>query len=587
MRNSRQIFTIILISFIVQSCQLIEPIDENLNTFDRVYNDPDYAEGLLLNAYIALPYNFLFDDVATDNAVSNVNNNNYRKAAIGEWSSEFNPFNMWDTANRTILYLNYFLNNLIDSVEWKWSNEDLSKLYKKRLSGEAYALRALFKYQLLVSIAGYGSNNELLGIPIYDKSFDAVDFEYNQPRTNFDESINSIYSDLDTALDYLTMDKYKNINDASELPRGYEDVESIASYNDVFGDRANQRVNGQFVKALKARIALFAASPAYSNNDEKLWANAANYAADVINDAGGINNIDPNGHRYYLGVYVDNLNVVNGIDQKEIILRSQKSSSNTLEINNFPPSLFGSGTVNPSQNLVDAFPMVNGYPITHPLSKYNSSRPYDNRDPRLTLYIVYNGSIMSNELITTAVGGGINAKDSINTSTRTGYYLRKFIREDVNANPTGRNTKNHYQVHFRFTELFLIYAEAANEAWGPDGNGGNSFSAREVIAAIRKRAGISQPDIYLETIQNKDEMRDLIRNERRLELCFEGTRFWDLRRWKLDLTETVRGVNIDMAGNYNYVDVEKRNFDNSYMHYGPLPDFEIIKFDQLIQNKGW
>lgn len=587
MRNSRQIFTIILISFIVQSCQLIEPIDENLNTFDRVYNDPDYAEGLLLNAYIALPYNFLFDDVATDNAVSNVNNNNYRKAAIGEWSSEFNPFNMWDTANRTILYLNYFLNNLIDSVEWKWSNEDLSKLYKKRLSGEAYALRALFKYQLLVSIAGYGSNNELLGIPIYDKSFDAVDFEYNQPRTNFDESINSIYSDLDTALDYLTMDKYKNINDASELPRGYEDVESIASYNDVFGDRANQRVNGQFVKALKARIALFAASPAYSNNDEKLWANAANYAADVINDAGGINNIDPNGHRYYLGVYVDNLNVVNGIDQKEIILRSQRSSSNTLEINNFPPSLFGSGTVNPSQNLVDAFPMVNGYPITHPLSKYNSSRPYDNRDPRLTLYIVYNGSIMSNELITTAVGGGINAKDSINTSTRTGYYLRKFIREDVNANPTGRNTKNHYQVHFRFTELLLIYAEAANEAWGPDGNGGNSFSAREVIAAIRKRAGISQPDIYLETIQNKDEMRDLIRNERRLELCFEGTRFWDLRRWKLDLTETVRGVNIDMVGNYNYVDVEKRNFDNSYMHYGPLPDFEIIKFDQLIQNKGW
>lgn len=577
----------IVVPWFIQSCQLIEPVDENQNTFDRIYDDPDYAEGLLMNAYIALPTNSItFDDVATDDAVSNTNNN-YRRAASGEWSSKFNPFNMWDTSNRIILYLNYFLENVVDSIDWKWTNRDLSALYQKRLKGEAYALRALFQYHLLVSVAGYSSTNELLGIPIYEKPFGAKDNEFNKPRASFEESINHIYADIDKSLEYLSMDKYQNIADLSQLPRGYENVKSVANYNDVFGNRFNQRINGQFVKALKSRVALLAASPAFSEGDQALWAKAANYAAEVIESDGGIGGLDPNGHRFYLGTYVDKLSVVKGVDQKEIILRRPFTASNSLEINNFPPSLFGNGNVNPSQNLVDAFPMSNGYPISHPSSGYDPLKPYNKRDPRLSLYIVYNGSKVSNKVITTAVGGGINAKDSINTSTRTGYYLRKFIREDVNADPARRNSKNHYQVHFRFTELFLIYAEAANEAWGPDGTGSHSFSARDVIAAIRKRAGIAQPDVYLQSITNKEEMRNLIRNERRLELCFEGFRFWDLRRWKLDLTEAVTGVNIDLQGNYNYVMVEERNFDNSYMHFGPLPDFEVIKFDQLKQNKGW
>ncbi|NLU28444.1 MAG: RagB/SusD family nutrient uptake outer membrane protein [Bacteroidales bacterium] len=578
----------VAIPCLIQSCQLIEPTDENQNTFSRIYSDPDYAEGMLMNAYIALPTNDIsFNDVATDDAVSNISNNNYRRAAIGEWSSKYNPFDMWYTSNRIILYLNYFIDNVVDSVEWKWTNKDLSALYQKRLLGESYGLRALFQYYLLETVGGYSAGNELLGIPIYEKPFGIKDNEFKKPRATFKESVEHIYADIDKALQYLTMDKYQNITDPSQLPPGYEDVKSIANYNDVFGNRFNQRINGQFIKALKSRVALLAASPAFSDGDQQLWERAAEYAADVIDAAGGVGSMDPNGHRYYLGTYVDKLSVVKGNDQQEMILRRPISASNSLEVNNFPPSLFGNGSVNPSQNLVDAFPMANGYPINHAESGYDPLDPYKNRDPRLSLYIVYNKSKMSNKLIVTAQGGKIDAKDSTSTSTRTGYYLRKFIREDVNANPAQRNSKNHYQVHFRFTELFLIYAEAANEAWGPDGTGKKTFSARDVIAAIRKRGGIKQPDLYLASITNKEEMRNLIRNERRLELCFEGFRFWDLRRWKLNLTESVRGVNIDFEGNYHYVDVEERNFNNNYMHYGPLPDFEIIKFDQLIQNKGW
>lgn len=80
-------------------------------------------------------------------------------------------------------------------------------------------------------------------------------------------------------------------------------------------------------------------------------------------------------------------------------------------------------------------------------------------------------------------------------------------------------------------------------------------------------------------------MRELIRNERRLELCFEGHRFWDLRRWKADVNVTVQGMSIT-GGVYTVIDVESRNFKD-YMYYGPIPYSEVLKFSNLKQNQGW
>ncbi len=143
--------------------------------------------------------------------------------------------------------------------------------------------------------------------------------------------------------------------------------------------------------------------------------------------------------------------------------------------------------------------------------------------------------------------------------------------------------------------MFLIYAEAANEAWGPQNNHGHLFSAYDVIKAIRTRAGlgIDNGDAYLESIKdNKDKMRELIRNERRIELCFENFRFWDLRRWNVDLTklnETALGVEISKNGsvmNYSLLTVEKRKYEE-YMIYGPIPFAEVMKWSNLEQNVGW
>ncbi len=114
-----------------------------------------------------------------------------------------------------------------------------------------------------------------------------------------------------------------------------------------------------------------------------------------------------------------------------------------------------------------------------------------------------------------------------------------------------------------------------------------TFMHYDVIKKIRNRAGvgITNGDAYLEECKtDKIKMRDLIRNERRLELCFESFRFWDLRRWKLNLNETTRGL--DVNGNiYTLFDVEKRAYTD-YMYYGPLPNSQILKFSNLSQNKG-
>jgi len=585
MRLLKKCSLFLILLLLLGSCDdLLNPVQDFHQTFDRIYEveDPEYALGVLSQAYVRVPVNSLAaSDVATDDAVTNNKFDSYLRMATGEWSAMYNPVNNWDNNYLAILYINKFL-TFVDDIDWKITSPTLTELYKKLYKGEAYALRALFKYHLL-----YTFGNASLGIPIYNEFLERTD-NFNVPRATFAESVADIYEDIDEALIYLTMDDYKDIASTGDLPAGYTGY-AVADYNVVFGTRQTQRISGRIAKAVKARVALLAASPAFNpSNNATLWSNAANYAGAVIDGIGGIAGLDPDGHRYYLQQFVDVLSISSGKDQKEMLWRSYVSTSNTREGSNFPPSLYGSGRINPTQNLVDAFPMANGYPISHASSLYDPADPYSGRDPRLSLYICYNGNKVSNKTIITAVGGGDNAKDSLDISTRTGYYLKKLLREDVNYNPTGRNTKKHYDARIRYTEIFLAYAEAANEAWGPDGKGTFSFSARDVIGAIRKRAGITQNDEYLASIISKDDMRALIRNERRLELCFEGFRFWDLRRWKADLTEPAKGINITRnSASYTVVDVEERAYDNSFMHYGPLPYNECLKWDALVQNDGW
>jgi len=588
------IIFLVLVLFLSSCDDLFDPAIENIRGLDAMYKEPTYAQGVLANAYILLPYSSTPNsDVATDDAVSNDNSNNYLMMATGSWTAANNPMSQWQDRRNAIQYLNLFLSNA-DQVEWS-KDEVVRTMYNDRLKGEAYGLRAVQMYYLLLAHGGWTEDGRLLGFPIVTQPEDATS-DFNQNRNTFQECVDQIFADAQKAIELLPLD-YGNIAD-DQVPQKYKalGVTNASDYNRVNGNHMRGRITGRIVEAVRAQVALLAASPAYSAGTTVTWEDAANYAATVLDRIGDVGGMDPKGNTWYANISeIEGL--ASGVTPDEIIWRSDVGQSNTLETDNFPPSLYGNGRVNPTQNLVNAFPMENGYPISDQSSNYDPANPYSNRDPRLSNYVVFNESTQgpNNDAIVTGTYGDNN--DAINRenglSTRTGYYLRKLLRYDCNPDPQYNTEQKHYTARIRYTEIFLDYAEAANEAWGPTGTGSHTFSAYDVVKAIRARAGVgtANNDAYLESVKgDQDKMRELIRNERRLELCFENHRFWDLRRWKVpNLNETATGIQIDNSNGtltYKPIDVEGRDYKD-YMYYGPIPYGEIQKWSNLEQNAGW
>jgi len=565
--------------------KILSPADENNRQLNDIYDNAAFAEGLLLNGYARLPMGgYSFNDVATDDAVSNDPNNNYRQMATGKWSSISNPVDQWTGSFAAIQYLNLMLTQA-DKVTWATTGQYTDVMFNDRIKGETFGLRALFMYYLLQAHGGWTADSKLLGFPILTLPQDGQS-DFKAPRNTFAECVQQIYKDLDSAESYLPLD-FENISLDSQIPAKYAGKTTVADYNRVFGAFDRQRVTARIVKGIRARVSLLAASPAFNQASTVTWTKAADDAAVVLDLNGGLSGMAGNGGYWYASKNAGEINgVSSGVNPAEILWRGNVGDANNLEKDNYPPTLYGNGRVNPTQNLVDAFPMANGYPVTDPAGGYDPNHPYDNRDPRLALYIVVNGSKMGpgGTIVYTQTGTSNDGLNATPFSTRTSYYMRKLLREDVNVNPANTNTQRHYMPYIRYTELFLIYAEAANEAWGPDGKGSHAYSARDIIAAIRKRAGIAQPDNYLSSINTQEDMRNLIHNERRLELCFEGFRFWDLRRWKDNLTQSAVGATIN-NNSYTTGPVEGRLYAD-YMYYGPLPYNDVLK-ENLVQNKGW
>ena len=574
----KNLFKYIALALIVTgflSCEkLFEPIDENRLSTDYIESDPESAEGILLHAYTGLISHNYFTVAATDDAVNNNLNDNFRRMATGQLSAQYNPADRWYMYTE-IFYINKFIEIVEkDSVRWH-QNATVNKLFRERLMGEALALRAIYHFYILQAHAGVNGSGQLLGIPYYER-FLTIEDEFNIPRLSFEETIDKIITDLDDAIDLLPMVYSDDESDVLPKHQGYD----FGLYIIANGSQYDLRVCGKIARAVKARIELFAASPSFLNGGGH-YEKAADIAAELIEMKGGISGLEPYGHIFYT---TDNY-----FRGSEHIWRStiEGSGSSWLEEANFPPSVNGTGNINPSHNLVSAFPMANGYPATE-ANGYDPQNPYENRDPRLQTYIICNGNTIYDDVnIVTGKGGGFDRVDSIpEKSTRTGYYMKKLLRNDVRINNDGSVvTKKHCDVYMRYTELYLILAEAANEIAGPDYVVGG-ISARDVIAAIRERAGIIQPDNYLASITSQEDMRTLIQNERRLELCFEGHRFWDIRRWGLPLNETVTGYFHDGSGYVELPTVETRVYPD-YAKYLPIPNSEIIKFSALEQNQGW
>ena len=598
-----------LLSF--SSCQdMFEPADENNRQEDAMYEESQYAYGLQMYGYGRLPYiTTTQTDIATDDAVTNNTNSNYWKMANGTWAADNsnNPMSQWDNCKDGIQYVNLFLSK-VEKVKWAPSAVSKQQMFIDRLKGEAFGLRAILYYYLLQAHGGYADDGILYGVPLLTEPENGSS-DFNQPRATFADCVKQIFADCDSAMALLPAD-YVDIDDNSQIPVRYLSLGAEKTgFNLVFGARSKGLVSAKIAEAVKAQVALLAASPAFRDQSGVTSAEAATLCANVLKRIGGLEGFDKTGNTWYRNK--EKLKPSSS-EMAELLWREDRRNNNDQEKENFPPTLYGNGRVNPSQNLVDAFPMRNGRPITDAKSGYDPQDPYANRDPRLAEDVIYHGATFKKDTILTGVNmpnkdnEDYDNLNSIEISTRTGYYLRKLLRDDVSVNPSSTLTQYHIYPRIRYTEIFLAYAEAANDAWGPKADPtGVGFTAYDVIKAIRDRAGLGtdefgrpleEGDAYLEECAaSKDKMTELIRNERRIELCFENKRFWDLRRWQMPLDESIKGMKIEKVDpdkedsplKYTIFIAEERVFDSSYQWYGPIPRGEVLKWSNLKQNKGW
>ena len=603
-------FLLPLSSLLVTSCDdMFEPADENNRQEDAMYEESKYAHGLQIYGYDRLPYitnvgnQYNWTDVATDDAVTNQKNNTFLTMTTGTWASDNNPMSRWDNCKDGIQYINLFLSK-VDNVKWAPSSASKQQMFIDRLKGEAFGLRALLYMYLLQAHGGYADDGKLYGVPLLTTPEDGSS-DYNQPRATFADCVQQCFADCDSAMALLPLD-YADIDNNEQIPPKYIALgANYSNYNLVFGNKARNLLSGRIAEAIKAQIALLAASPAFREQSGVTSAVAATLCGNVLKRIGGVAGLDPTGNIWYKNT--TKLEPSGG-EMAEILWREDRHKNAEQERENFPPTLYGNGRINPSQNLVDAFPMRSGLPIADPNSGYDPKNPYAGRDPRLDTYIILNGTTFrKTEIITgtypNSKGEIMDNLNNIGTSTRTGYYLKKLLREDVSPLSSSLIEQQHIYPRIRFTEIFLAYAEAANDAWGPKADPtGIGFTAYDVIKAIRVRAGLAtnevgadlpEGDVYLEECAaDQTKMTNLIRNERRIELCFENKRFWDLRRWQMPINEGVKGVQIDRneetgALSYTIINVEDRNFTSPYQWYGPVPKSEILKWSNLMQNAGW
>lgn len=437
------------------------------------------------------------------------------------------------------------------------------------MKAEARFLRAHFYFEL---VKRYG------GVPLIGDNVYVLGDDVQLPRNTFAQCIDYIVRELDEIKDDL---RSLPMADATEFAHAPTKEACLA---------------------MKARVLLYAASPlfnekpleagneliGYPSYDSGRWNLAAQAAKDLIDQYGPKGKGTLNLAQDYRNIFVD----FYGGNNPELIFFRPVGKNKSIETANgplgFSGNSLGNGNTNPTQNLVESFLMKDG-------TKYVSTSvddPFKNRDPRLDFTILHHGSRWLNTTLDTQVGGTHNPSGA--QYSRTCYYMAKFMKDYQTSSNYEDNI--HLWVMYRYGEVLLNYAEALNEV----ALAGGTIDNKEVLNSLiqlRKRAGIEpgNENYYgLPAPQNYDaaEMREIIRNERRIEMAFEEQRYWDIRRWRIAediFKEPLKGLNIQVVGNktiYNEVNVLSAEFDTKRYFY-PIPYSEVIKNGNMIQNPNW
>lgn len=562
MKKYYKVFFLITITAWAASCKRdLETVPIEQQTLDVIFDSRDSAgvnaNRFLYDSYLHLPgiHNRVggdYLDAATDDAISsNTSNTSVFQLATGAYTANGYPDNQWSNFYTGIRQTNIFISN-IDRVPLKGKLSNGTP-FNRVWKAESKFLRALYYFELLKRYGGV----PLLG----DKVLTLAD-DVNIPRGSFSDCVEFIVSECDVIKDSLRT----NPIDANNI----------------------ERPTRAAAMALKARVLLYAASllynggnieagnqyTGYSSYDAGRWQRAATAARDLIDE--NVLSLDPS----FANVFLNQMS-------PERIFARQGGNNQSVENNNGPigyTSSINNGRTSPTQELVDAFGMANGKSITEAGSGYNANSPYENRDPRFYATILYNGAPWLRRPVQTYEGGA-DKPGGTRQQTRTSYYLRKFMADYTSS--AQYSNVSHDDILFRYAEVLLNFAEARNEYLSaPDAD---VYSA---VEAIRRRAGLNP--FAVPSGLTKEQMRAVIRNERRVELAFEEHRYWDVRRWKIAETEFNKQLHAKLiyklgSGTLSFQDnpVLQMKFKAPQMYFAPIPYSEVAKNQNMVQNPGW
>ncbi|MGQ1945990.1 RagB/SusD family nutrient uptake outer membrane protein [Geofilum sp. OHC36d9] len=476
----------------------------------------------------------------------------------------------WEHYYRGIRKCNMILTNIDSVPQASDLSDEKYEADKLNYKSEARFLRAYFYWELFLR---YGP------IPIVTEVLDP------------DGDLLSGYTIRPTIKEYVVDFILQELDECEAGLMTYDDGVKAANAG---------RISMPMARALYSRIMLFMASDRYSEESEITWSEAAHAAKSFIDDYGS------NYELFNSSTGIENYtNAIlrtqyEGKNNEVIFYRNDVTIGWSEIVDDTPVGEGGNGGLCPSQNLIDMYDMEDGSspfssydetgapvyngattPDINEASGYTDATLWNNRDPRMAASVLYQGVEWGSGTINVIKGKRDNPVGNAN-ATPTGYYLRKYIPENILSSVHSGSSYRNWII-IRYAEILLNYAEALNEAEGP------SFDVYNVLDQIRHRAGITgNVADRSDLTSSKARMRNFIRKERAVELAFEEHRYWDLRRWNVAtsaLSRDIYGVDVAPDGVVSRKVAQNRVFEEK-MYLYPIPEAEVWKTD-IENNPGW
>lgn len=589
----KYLFLILLAGFFSVACEeYLDEAPEAEITKEDVFKKLDTYQGFVDNIYQGvvdvttgrwnlMNYNY-GDDVHTGRGSSL--STQFDNGNSWYWADrQFSVFNSWKTENSNYLYT--------DNVRGVWNsgwlnirnanlalqNIDLlaegTQEDKDILLGQAYFFRGYFHFEIL---RAWG------GIPYIDTVLTASQ-DLNYPRLSYLETAEKVAEDMKKA--------------AQMLPNDWDQT--------TIGQPNIGQNKGRATKAAAwgylGKNYLYAASPLMNglitgnyeyNQDLSKKAIEAFQEVFALEDQG------------YVGLvswdrYSDNFYKIDRtapLTEETIFNNPVYAHKASVRGEHLLNGLGGwSCFAGPTQNYVEYFGMANGLPINDPTSGFDPADPWSNRDPRFYYNIELDGDKLvqtnpnHNDAIAQFYIGGRHRSINGNQST-TGYGQKKYKHPTINNPDRGwAGGRYFYEVpQMRLADIYLMYAEAANEVYGPTGAVPNGITALEAINIIRNRANV--PDVEPQHYIDKETFRETIRRERAVELAFESHRWYDLRRWYVaHLPQYTEKYALEFDKEHTYFKknlIVDRVFEDRH-YWLPFPNDNVTLYPEFYQNPGW